>query len=60
MGSFREDVRDQIVAIRETLVDSWNDLRLFVLETWPALIILLIILGVAIWMADPAPPRAAF
>ena len=57
MGSFREDVRDQIVAIRETLIDSWNDLRLFVLETWPALIILLIILGVAIWMADPAPPR---
>ncbi len=57
MGSFREDVRDQIVAIRETLVDGWNDLRLFVLETWPALVVLLVILGVAIWMADPAPPR---
>ncbi len=57
MGSFREDVTDQVVAIRETFVDGWNDLRLFVLETWPALVLLLIVLGVAIWLADPAPPR---
>jgi TRAP-type uncharacterized transport system substrate-binding protein len=57
MGKFREDVRDQVAAIRETIVDGWNDARLFVLETWPALILLLLILIVALWWADPAPPR---
>ena len=57
MGSFREDVRDQAIAIHETFVDGWNDLRQFVLETWPALVVLFIILCVAIWVADPAPPR---
>jgi TRAP-type uncharacterized transport system substrate-binding protein len=57
MGSFREDVRDQVVAIRETFVDAWNDARQFVQETWPALILLLLILAVAIWVAKPAPPR---
>lgn len=57
MGSFREDVRDQAIAIRETFVDGWNDARVFVGETWPALLILLIVLVAALWMADPAPPR---
>ena len=56
MGSFHEDVRDQIVAIRETIVDGWNDLVQFVKETWPALTILFLILVGAIWWADPAPP----
>ena len=57
MSSFREDVKDQVIAIRDTLVEGWNDLCQFVAETWPALIVLFLILGVAIWLADPAPPR---
>lgn len=57
MGSFREDIRDQVAAIRETIVDGWHDARLFVLETWPALTLLVLILAAALWMADPAPPR---
>jgi hypothetical protein len=57
MGTVREDLQDQITAIRETVVDSWKDLRSFVLETWPALTILSIILVIALWVADPAPPR---
>lgn len=60
MGKFHEDVKDQIVAIRETLVDGWNDLRLFVLETWPALTILFLILVAALWFANPAPPRHVY
>lgn len=56
MGSFREDVKDQIVAIHETIVDGWNDLVQFIRETWPALTILFVILVGAIWWADPAPP----
>ena len=57
MGSFREDIRDQVAAIQETIVDGWRDARLFVLETWPALTLLVLILAAALWMADPAPPR---
>lgn len=57
MGSFREDVRDQMVAIRETVIDGWNDLVMFIKETWPALLVLLTVLVVALWVADPAPPR---
>ena len=57
MGTVREDLQDQIVAIRETVMDSWKDLKSFVQETWPALTILLVILVVALWVADPAPPR---
>lgn len=57
MGSFREDIRDQASAIREMIIDGWHDVRLFVIETWPALVLLFLILVVAIWVADPAPPR---
>lgn len=57
MGTVREDLQDQIIAIRETVMDSWNDLKSFVHETWPALTVLFVILVVALWIADPAPPR---
>ena len=30
---------------------------LFIRETWPALIVLLTLLILALWIADPAPPR---
>ena len=57
MGTFQEDVKDQIVAIRETIAESVRDVVTFVSETWPALLLLLTLLLVALWMADPAPPR---
>ena len=57
MATVREDLQDQITAIRETVIDSWKDFKSFVLETWPALMILFIILIIALWVADPAPPR---
>lgn len=57
MGKFRDDVTEQIEAIRETIIDAWHDFMAFVTETWPALTLLFIMLAVAIWVADPAPPR---
>lgn len=57
MATVREDLQDQIIAIRETVMDGWKDLKSFVQETWPALTILFVILIVAVWVADPAPPR---
>lgn len=56
MATVREDLQDQIVAIRETVVDGWKDLKSFIQETWPALTFLFILLVVALWVADPAPP----
>ena len=57
MGSVREDLRDQVVAIHETATEAWSDVVLFIRETWPALIVLLTVLILALWLADPAPPR---
>lgn len=57
MGKFREDLKDQFEAIRETIVEGWRDLVSFITDTWPALSLLLVLLLVAIWVADPAPPR---
>ena len=57
MATVREDLQDQITAIRETVIDSWKDVKSFVQETWPALTILFVILIIALWIADPAPPR---
>ncbi|WP_284446789.1 TAXI family TRAP transporter solute-binding subunit [Fluviibacter phosphoraccumulans] len=57
MGSVREDLRDQVVAIHETATEAWSDVVLFIRETWPALIVLLTLLILALWIADPAPPR---
>lgn len=57
MGKFHDDVKDQVVAIWETVIDGWGDAIQFVQETWPALLILLIGLMVALALADPAPPK---
>ena len=57
MSTVREDLQDQIIAIRETVMDSWKDLKSFLQETWPALTVLFVILVIALWVADPAPPR---
>ena len=48
MATVREDLQDQIIAIRETVVDGWKDFKSFMQETWPALTILLLILIVAL------------
>ena len=57
MGSVHEDLRDQVVAIRETATEAWRDVVLFIRETWPALVVLLALLILVLWLADPAPPR---
>ena len=57
MATVREDLQDQIVAIRETVTDGWKDFKSFMQETWPALTVLAVMLVVALWFADPAPPR---
>ena len=43
MATVREDLQDQIIAIRETVVDGWKDFKSFMQETWPELTGLLIV-----------------
>jgi hypothetical protein len=57
MGSFKEDVRDTIVALIETAQDKWNDGINFFKETWPLLIFLVVILVALIGYWNPPPPK---
>lgn len=57
MGSFKEDVKDTVIALLETAQDQYRDAISFLKETWPLLIVLaLILIGlIAYW--NPPPPR---
>jgi hypothetical protein len=57
MASFKEDVRDTVVALFETAQDQYRDAISFIKETWPLLAILAIILIGLIAYWNPPPPR---
>ena len=56
MGSIKEDAIEQTKALYETLFEKARTWIQFVRETWPLLILLLILILVALWFAKPAPP----
>ncbi len=57
MGSFKEDVKDTVVALLETAHDQYREVVSFVKETWPLLLLLAIILIGLIAYWNPPPPR---
>jgi TRAP-type uncharacterized transport system substrate-binding protein len=57
MSSIKEDFKEHVEASLELLRDRCLSLLRFFRETWPLLIFLAIIIGMAIWLAKPAPPR---
>jgi TRAP-type uncharacterized transport system substrate-binding protein len=57
MGSIKHDITESCLGIYETALEKWGDLRLFLVETWPILLILLLGLLGFWWYADPPPPR---
>lgn len=57
MGSVKEDWLEHTSAIYETVLEQLKSWQKFVRETWPLLLLLLAALGLAIWVAKPAPPK---
>ncbi len=57
MGSFKEDVKDTVVALLETAHDQYRDTISFLKETWPLLVALAFILIVLLAYWNPPPPR---
>jgi len=56
MGSVKEDVREHIGASLEILRDKWSYLVQLLKEIWPLILLLAFAVGLAIWLAKPAPP----
>jgi hypothetical protein len=57
MGSFKENVKETFLGLSESAQEKWTDFTQFLQETWPVLILLLVlIVGIGIY-ADPPPPR---
>ncbi len=57
MGSFKEDVKDTVIALLETAQDQYRDAINFLKETWPLLVLLGAILLTLIAYWNPPPPR---
>lgn len=57
MASFKEDVKDTVIALLETAQDQYRDAVNFVKETWPLLLLLFVVLIGLIAYWNPPPPR---
>ena len=57
MGSFKENTRETLLGLKETIGEKWFDFTQFLKEAWPVLLLLLAILMGVWWYADPPPPR---
>jgi TRAP-type uncharacterized transport system substrate-binding protein len=57
MGNFKGNLREHVSTIYETTVVELKNLQNFVREAWPMLFLLLAALGLAILLAEPAPPK---
>jgi TRAP-type uncharacterized transport system substrate-binding protein len=57
MDNYKNEIRDHVVAAYETVREEFRTWRQFVIEAWPLLTLLLIGIGIAVWLAKPAPPK---
>jgi len=57
MDSFKNEVRDHVVAIYELVREELLNIYQFVREAWLLILLLLSLFAVVIWLAKPAPPK---
>lgn len=57
MDNYKNEIRDYVIAVYETACDELRTWKQFMIEAWPLLLLLLAGLGLAIWLAKPAPPK---
>ena len=56
MDSFKNEIRDHVVATYETVRDELKSWWQFAREAWVLILLLLAAIGTVIWLAKPAPP----
>jgi TRAP-type uncharacterized transport system substrate-binding protein len=56
MDSFKNEVRDHVVALYETVREELQSCWQFAREAWVLIVLLLAAIGTVIWLAKPAPP----
>lgn len=56
MDSFKNEVRDHVVAIYEIVREEIQNVFQFIREAWLLILLLLSLIAVVIWLAKPAPP----
>jgi len=56
MDSFKNEVRDHVVAAYETVHEELKNAFHFLREAWVLVLLLLSLVAIVIWLAKPAPP----
>ncbi len=56
MDNYKNEIREYLTATYETVCEELRTWKQFVVEAWPLITLLLAGVGVAIWLAKPAPP----
>lgn len=57
MDSFKNEVREHVVATYETVREELKNGVQFIREAWVLILLLLSLIAVVIWLAKPAPPK---
>jgi TRAP-type uncharacterized transport system substrate-binding protein len=55
--SLKGNVREHANAVYQTTIEELKSWQGFVREAWPLLLLLLVVLGLLVWFAKPAPPK---
>lgn len=57
MGTLRQDIQDLWLALKETAIDYMQSAIDTLKETWPVLLVLIVLLGTGIRFSNPPPPK---
>ncbi len=54
---FHDDLKEHVLAFKEDFVTSILIWGRYVRDTWPLLVLLVLLVLGAVWVADPSPPK---